>query len=71
MHGSKTIAGFWLANCFSSKELMHDVVAELFKLIGSGALKPIIGATYPLNEAAGAHRAMLARETTGKIVLKP
>ena len=71
MHGSKTIAGFWLANCFSSKELMHDVVSELFALIGSGALKPIIGATYPLNEAAGAHRAMLARETTGKIVLKP
>ena len=71
MHGSKTISGFWLANCFASKELMHDVVAELFTLIGTGALKPIIGATYPLNDAAGAHRAMLARGTTGKIVLKP
>lgn len=71
MHGSKTISGFWLANCFSSKAMMHDVVAELFTLIGSGALKPVIGATYPLNEAAGAHRAMLARGTTGKIVLKP
>lgn len=71
MHGSKTISGFWLANCFSSKAMMHDVVAELFTLIGSGALKPVIGATYPLNDAAGAHRAMLARGTTGKIVLKP
>ena len=71
MHGSKTIAAFWLANCFAHKELMHDVVAELFALISSGALKPLIGATYPLNEAAGAHRAMLARGTTGKIVLKP
>ena len=71
MHGSKTISGFWLANCFSSKAMMHDVVAELFTLIGSGALKPVIGATYSLNDAAGAHRAMLARGTTGKIVLKP
>lgn len=71
MHGSKTIAGFWLANCFAHKELMHDVVAELFNLIGSGALKPVIGATFPLEEAADAHRAMLARGTTGKIVLKP
>jgi NADPH:quinone reductase len=71
MHGSKTIAGFWLANCFAHKELMHDVVAELFSLIGSGALKPVIGATFPLEEAADAHRAMLARGTTGKIVLKP
>ncbi|CAN2213208.1 Qor NADPH,quinone reductase and related Zn-dependent oxidoreductases [Candidatus Nanopelagicaceae bacterium] len=71
MHGSKTVSGFWLANCFASKELLGDVIAELFQLVADGKLKPVIGGTYPLNEAAGAHRAMLARETTGKIVLKP
>jgi NADPH2:quinone reductase len=71
MHGSKTVSGFWLANCFASKEMLPDVIAELFQLVADGKLKPVIGGTYPLNEAAGAHRAMLARETTGKIVLKP
>ena len=71
MHGSKTVSGFWLANCFGSKEMLGDVIAELFQLVADGKLKPIIGGTYRLNEAAGAHRAMLARETTGKIVLKP
>jgi NADPH:quinone reductase len=71
MHGSKTVSGFWLANCFGSKEMLADVIAELFQLVADGKLKPVIGGTYPLNEAAGAHRAMLARETTGKIVLKP
>jgi NADPH2:quinone reductase len=71
MHGSKTISGFWLANCFGKKEMMNDVIDELFSLISDGKLKPVIGGTYPLNEAAGAHRAMLARGTTGKIVLKP
>jgi NADPH2:quinone reductase len=71
MHGSKTISGFWLANCFGKKEMMNDVIEELFALISDGKLKPVIGGTYPLNEAAGAHRAMLARGTTGKIVLKP
>jgi NADPH2:quinone reductase len=71
MHGSKSISGFWLANCFGKKEMMNDVIDELFALITDGKLKPVIGATYPLNEAAGAHRAMLARGTTGKIVLKP
>jgi NADPH2:quinone reductase len=71
MHGSKTVSGFWLANCFGSKEMLADVIAELFQLVAEGKLKPVIGGTYPLNEAAGAHRAMLARETTGKIVLKP
>jgi NADPH2:quinone reductase len=71
MHGSKTISGFWLANCFGKKELMNDVIAELFALIEAGKLKPVIGGTYPLTEVAEAHRTMLARGTTGKIVLKP
>jgi len=46
MGGTKTVAGFWLAHCFGKKELMGDVLAELFALISSGALKPVIGATY-------------------------
>ncbi len=71
MHGSKTISGFWLANCFGKKELMSDVITELFELVADGKLRPIIGATYPLSKAADAHRAMLARATTGKIALDP
>ena len=71
MHGSKTVAGFWLANCFGKKELMNDVIAELFALVASGKLRPVIGSTYPLSKAADAHRAMLARETTGKVALDP
>jgi NADPH2:quinone reductase len=71
MHGSKTISGFWLANCFGKKELMNDVIEELFGLIVAGKLKPVIGATYPLAQATEAHRLMLSRGTTGKVVLKP
>ena len=71
MHGSKTIAGFWLANCFAKKEMLGDVIAELFDLVAKGKLTPVIGASYPLEDAAVAHQAMLARSTTGKIVLKP
>lgn len=71
MHGSKTISGFWLANCFGHKEMLNDVVAQLFELIVEGKLKPVIGATFPLSEAADAHRSMLARESIGKIALDP
>ena len=71
MHGSKTVSGFWLANCFGSKEMLNDVIAELFSLIADGKLQPIIGATYPLSEAADAHRSMLVRESMGKIALDP
>ena len=71
MHGSKTVAGFWLANCFGKKELFNDVFEELFNLISDGKLKPVIGATYPLSQAQTAHKSMLARESVGKIALDP
>ena len=71
MGGTKTVAGFWLSHCFGKKELMADVLTELFALISSGALKPVIGATYGLSEAKTAHQAMLARQTTGKVTLDP
>ncbi len=71
MSGSKTVSGFWLANCFGNKELLNDVIVELFALVQAGKLKPVIGATFGLSQASAAHRAMLARETTGKIVLNP
>jgi NADPH2:quinone reductase len=71
MGGTKTVAGFWLSHCFGKKELMGDVLSELFALISSGALKPVIGATYALSEAKSAHEAMLARATIGKVTLDP
>jgi len=71
MGGTKTVAGFWLSHCFGKKELMGDVLAELFALIVSKKLNPIIGATYGLSEARKAHEAMLARQTTGKVTLDP
>jgi len=71
MGGSKTITGFWLQHCFGKKELMNDVIEQLFALVVAGKLKPVIGATYPMSQAAIAHTAMRSRETTGKITLDP
>lgn len=71
MGTSRTITGFWLSHCFGKKELMDDVISELFALIAAGKLRVIVGQTFPLSKAADAHRAMLARNTVGKIVLDP
>ncbi len=51
--------------------MMNDVINELFQLVIAGKLHPVIGATFPLSKAGDAHRAMLARQTTGKIALDP
>lgn len=71
MGGTKTVAGFWLLHCFGKKELMGDVLSELFALIVAKKLHPVIGATYGLSEAQKAHEAILARQTTGKVTLDP
>lgn len=71
MGGTKTVAGFWLSHCFGKKELMGDVLSELFALIVAKKLHPVIGSTYGLSEAKKAHEAMLARQTTGKVTLDP
>ena len=68
---NKTITGFWLGHCFGKKELLDDVIAQLFILIKNGKLMPIIGATFPLSKAGDAHRAIVGRGTTGKITLDP
>ncbi len=45
--------------------------ADLFAWVQSGALRVSIGATFPLAEAAAAHRAIESRQTTGKVLLRP
>ncbi len=44
---------------------------ELARLAGEGRLRVIVAATYPLTEAAAAHRAIMTGHTSGKIALIP
>jgi NADPH:quinone reductase-like Zn-dependent oxidoreductase len=44
---------------------------ELVDLVAAGALKVSVGRTFPLAEAAAAHRAILAGHTRGKLALIP
>lgn len=44
---------------------------ELFDMVGKGAIKIAASRTYPLRDAAQAHRDLEARKTTGSIVLIP
>lgn len=45
--------------------------AELFAIVSAGAVKIEINQTYPLAEAAQAHRDLEARKTTGSTILIP
>ncbi|MBC7831671.1 MAG: quinone oxidoreductase, partial [Hyphomicrobium sp.] len=52
------------------EELLANA-AELFGMVSSGAIEIVPSRTYPLREAAQAHRDLEARKTTGSIVLIP
>jgi NADPH2:quinone reductase len=49
--------------------LTADVEAQVWPVIGRGALKPMIYRVFPLSEAAEAQRVMESGEHRGKILL--
>jgi NADPH2:quinone reductase len=55
----------------AKREDLLDHARDLFEVVGSGAVKIEIKQTYPLAEAAQAHRDMEARKTTGSTILIP
>jgi NADPH2:quinone reductase len=60
-----------LANYAGTKESLRAAAAELFDVVGSGAVRIQVPQSFPLQEAAAAHAALAARKTTGSTVLVP
>ncbi|CAM4109840.1 zinc-binding dehydrogenase [Kibdelosporangium persicum] len=46
-------------------------IERVFELAATGKIRPVIGRTFPLDQAAEAHRAIEAREVLGKTLLIP
>jgi NADPH:quinone reductase len=53
----------------ASREDLLTAAEELFDVVKSGAVKIAVNQTYPLREAAQAHRDLQDRKTTGQTVL--
>jgi NADPH:quinone reductase len=66
------IQGFYLGRLMGFRpELVHAEVDQLLALWRRGAIQPVVGAEYPLEQANDAHDLMASRQSTGKIVLVP
>jgi NADPH2:quinone reductase len=50
---------------------MSDTMARLAELVETGAVKPLIGSTYPLEQGSAALLELAERRATGKVVLTP
>lgn len=60
-----------LAHYIATPEMLEAASKKLFDRIEKGVLKPVIGQTFALDDAAQAHRALESRATTGSTVLIP
>lgn len=55
----------------ASRADLESSAQALFEVVGSGAVRITVNQTFPLSEAANAHRALESRQTTGSTLLMP
>lgn len=66
------VQGFYLGRLMAHRpDVVQVAIAELLELWEKGALEPVVGAEYPLDQAADAHRLVEGRGHVGKVVLVP
>jgi len=71
LRGSKSVIGFWLAHLLGRPDLLVPMIGELLTAIAAGELTVTIAEVYPLSEAQRAHEDLIARRTSGKLLLDP
>ncbi|MGH7770325.1 MAG: zinc-binding dehydrogenase, partial [Candidatus Binatia bacterium] len=69
--GSLFVTRPTLAHYAITRDELLQRANDLFTWIAAGELKLRIDKTFPLAEAAEAHRQLEARQTTGKVLLTP
>ncbi|HZB35751.1 MAG TPA: NADPH:quinone oxidoreductase family protein [Gaiellaceae bacterium] len=66
------LQGFYLGRLMRhDPQIVRDAIGELLELWSSGAVKPLVGASFPLEQAGQAHELIESRRHVGKVVLVP
>jgi NADPH:quinone reductase len=71
LRGSKAVIGFWLVHLLSRRDLVAPMIGELLGAVAAGEIEVTVGDVYPLSDAARAHEDLIARTTSGKLLLDP
>ncbi len=67
-----SVAGFYLGRLMQlAPDVVREAAEELVGLWDQGAIRPLVGAEFPLAEASAAHALIEERRHVGKVVLVP
>jgi NADPH:quinone reductase len=69
MYKNQAVIGYWLTSQMRRPDRITLAAMELMQYIISSKLEIVVGQTFPLAQAAEAHKAIAARKTMGKVVL--
>jgi NADPH2:quinone reductase len=70
LNNTEVIGAGWGAYVMPKPEVTRQIGAEIERLIQAGFVNPPVGASFPLDQAAGALKLIDGRGATGKVVLE-
>jgi NADPH2:quinone reductase len=69
MNDNKAVIGVNLGHLWDHIGMLRREMMGLLSDYDGGRIKPVVGKTFPLADAAKAHRFMQERQNVGKVVL--
>jgi NADPH2:quinone reductase len=70
LNNTEVIGAGWGAYVMGKPDLNREIGAEIGRLVDEGFVKPVVGARFPLEDAAEALKLIDSRGATGKVVLE-
>ena len=70
LNNIEVVGAGWGAYVMAKPELERDIGEAVRRLVDDGYVKPVVGARFPLSQAAEALRLIDSRGATGKVVLE-
>jgi NADPH:quinone reductase-like Zn-dependent oxidoreductase len=69
MNRNRGVFGLNLGHLWDERRQLADAMTFLLQEVAAGHLRPVVARTFPLDQAAEAHRYLQARSNIGKVVL--
>ncbi len=71
MKKNVSVIGVWLTPLLQVSEIFLEATAFMTPLLASGAVKPIVGQVFKLEDAGKAFEHVFSRASTGKVIIEP